>query len=63
MMSNIFLGKIIVLIFATYFYEKKVDNSLRKTGSSWEKMSIPNLSVQLLNLILNETHSFIIFQW
>ena len=37
-----------VLIFATYFFEKKIDNSLRKTGSSWEKMSIPNLSVPLL---------------
>ena len=43
------IGKIIVLICATYFCEKKFDTSrsLRKTGSSWEKMSIPNLSVPL----------------
>ena len=43
--------KNIVLIFDTYFFEKKVDASLRKTGSSWEKMSIPNLSVPLFYLL------------
>ena len=39
--------KIIVVIFATYFCEKKFATSLRNTGSSWKKMSIPNLSVPL----------------
>ena len=28
--------KIIVLIFATYFFEIKFDTTLRKTGSSWD---------------------------
>ena len=40
-------GGSIDLIFATHFYDKKIDTSLRKTGSSWEKMSIHNLSVPL----------------
>ena len=31
--------------------KKKFDKSLRKTGSSWEKMSIPNLSVPLLCMV------------
>ena len=44
----IFVLKIIVLMFATYFCAKKCDASLRKTRSSWKKMYNPNLSVPLL---------------